>query len=446
MSATGSGPGARSGLWAAVLTLMAGGALAQAIPLLLGPWLARLYGPAEWGVFALFTAVATNLAVIACARYDLALPLATDDAQARDLLALCLRIGIVVTLVCGVAVWLVLTVASSFSHAVRLRFEQHLGLWLWLPAAVAAGALVQALAMWASRARRFGRLSVARVVQFGGGAVAQGVAGSAGAAGPVGLVAGPVLASLVAALCLQRPAPLGGWRALWRVPRARWVEVARTYRDFPWLNSPHAFLGALQDTLAIAIITAWTGEAAAGLWAFALRYLKAPATLVGGAVSQVLYPQLVALDGPAGLRALRRTVLVLVALATVLAMAILTLAPPVFVWAFGAPWTRAGELSQALALYVAAHFVASPLGVVTLAWRAQAWALRVALAGQVLFLAALALGLSQGGLLTAAWWVSVVMTLFYAGYAGALLSGRVTPAAPNPARAPAGAGGTDNLL
>ena len=82
------------GLAAAALVLMAGGAAAQVLPLLLGPWLARLYAPAQWGAWALFAAVTANLAVIACARYDFALPLARDDDEAAALMALCLRIGI----------------------------------------------------------------------------------------------------------------------------------------------------------------------------------------------------------------------------------------------------------------------------------------------------------------------------------------------------------------
>ena len=50
------------------------------------------------------------------------------------------------------------------------------------------------------------------------------------------------------------------------------------------------------------------GPAAAGFWGLTLRYLKAPATLVGGAVSQALYPKL-ALAGARPTRESRRAVL-----------------------------------------------------------------------------------------------------------------------------------------
>ncbi len=63
---------ARTGLVRATLTLLAGGVLAQALPLLLGPWLTRLYRPEEFGHYTVFAAVAANLAVVACA--DTTLP------------------------------------------------------------------------------------------------------------------------------------------------------------------------------------------------------------------------------------------------------------------------------------------------------------------------------------------------------------------------------------
>ncbi|HEY8709367.1 MAG TPA: polysaccharide biosynthesis protein, partial [Burkholderiaceae bacterium] len=120
----------RAGLLQATLTLLAGGVLAQALPLLLGPWLTRLYRPAEFGHYTVFAAVAANLAVVACARYEFALPLARSDAEARDLMALCLRVLITVT---GLTVLVAAVLAASGAPV-------H---WGWLPVAVAVAGAVQ---------------------------------------------------------------------------------------------------------------------------------------------------------------------------------------------------------------------------------------------------------------------------------------------------------------
>jgi len=401
--------GRPDGLLKATLTLLAGGALAQAIPLLLGPWLTRLYTPDEFGHYTAFAALAANVAVIACARYDFALPLARDEGEARDLLALCLRILVVVTLACVPLAWLA---GEAFG----------LVMWAWLPFAVASAGLVQCLTLWATRAQHFRRVSGSRVTQYGGAAVLQ-VAGGVAQLGPAGLVGGPVVAGLVASAWFTRPAPEGGWRALLRVPRTALSAVARRHREFPLLNTPHAFVGALQDTLAVLLLVAWTGEVAAGFWGLALRYLKAPATLVGGAVSQALYPKLVNSAPEEARRAVLRVMLMLSAVALPLVLLLLATGPWLFATLFGEPWRGAGELARALAPYIGVHFVASPLSVVTLAWGQQRWALKVALSGQVAFLGALAAGLHWGGLTGGAWAVSGAMLLYF-GWFFAMLPGR----------------------
>lgn len=406
----------------AVLTLLAGGVLAQALPLLLGPWLTRLYTPAEFGLYHLFAAVAANSAVVACARYEFALPMAADEAEACALRALCWRLLVASMALAGVAgvAW-----AAWAGQA-----------WpLWLPAAVGALGLVSLATLNATRAQRFGALAVARVLQHGGGALAQLGAGLL-QLGVTGLIVAPMAAALAAVAALGWPGPA-------RAARAQWQAVARVHRSFPLLNTPHAFLGALQDTLAVALVAASLGPASAGAWGLALRYLKAPATLVGGAVSQVLYPRLAPAGGQAagctatGRALVRRTMLLLAALAAPLVGLLWWLGPPLFSWAFGPAWADAGVLAQALAVYIGLHFVASPLGVVTMAWQAQAWALRLAVVGQGLFVLALAAGLAWGGLAAAGWAVSGAMALYFGWYFSRLATWPVA-ALPPPAAAAGG--------
>lgn len=390
----------RAGILPATLTLLAGGLLAQLLPLLLGPWLTRLYLPEQFGHYTLFVAVAANFAVLACARYDFALPLARDETEARDLMALCVRVLLCVTLISAlIALAAALIVGAS-------KF------WLWLPVAVAITGAGQWLTQWSTRASRFTALSGSRVTQYGGAALAQ-VAGGLAQAGIAGLIIGPLLAGGLALAWLRQPSPLGGWGGLRTVPRSALWAIALKYRDFPLFNTPHAFAGALQDTLAVVLLVVYTGEAAAGFWGLALRYLKAPASLIGGAVSQALYPRLVHAT-PADARAIVRQIMSTLALTALpLVLLLLAFGPTLFASVFGEQWREAGTLARALAPYIGLHFVASPLGVVTLAWGAQAWALRLALVGQVMFLVALALGLHIGGTIGGAWAVSVSMSLYF---------------------------------
>ena len=395
-----------------MLTLVAGGAIAQALPLLLGPWLTRLYTPEQFGIYHLFAAVSANLAVVACARYEFALPLVGDAVDAAALRALCLRV------LAGV------TLASGLGAAAWLAWSSH-GWTAWLPVAVAVLGWLSLATLWATRAQAYRALAIARVVQYGGASLAQAGAALLGA-GVQGLIVAPIAAAAAAAAVLRLPLK----DAVAPSPR-RWRELAKRFRDFPLLNTPHAFMGALQDTVSIAMIATWQGPMAAGFWGLSLRYLKAPATLVGGAVSQALYPQLAAhgasvdhdADAHAPLRvtregraAVRRVMAGLAAIAAPLVLLLWAFAPWAFERLFGPQWRGAGELARTLGLYIGVHFVAAPLAVVTLAWGAQAWALRLALVGQVAFVAALAAGLKLGGLQGAGWGVSIAMTLYFGVY------------------------------
>jgi O-antigen/teichoic acid export membrane protein len=397
----------------ATLTLLAGGALAQAVPLLLGPLLTRLYSPQQFGHYHLFIAVAANIAVVACARYEFALPLERDDGEAMALRALCrwLLLAVTALSVVGGAAW-----AWSITES-----------WpLWLPATVFVLGALSLATLDATREQRFHALATGRVVQYGGGAAAQ-VAAGVGQTGLGGLIAGPLIAG-AATLAVLR----WRWRDGWQLPWQRLRATALAHRQFPLLNTPHAFAGALQDTAAVALIAAWQGPAAAGFWGLTLRYLKAPATLVGGAVSQALYPKL-ALSGDKATAASREATVRVMGTLALIALPIVGLlvafGPWAFERAFGAPWREAGELARALAPYIGLHFVASPLAVVTMAWKAQGWALRLALVGQAMFVAALAAGLALGGLEGAGWAVSGAMSLYFGWYFWKLATWRVEPAA-----------------
>ena len=412
-----------AGLLRAVLTLLAGGAAAQLVPLLLGPALTRLYSPSAMGVYTAFAAWAASLAVVACGRFEFALPMAKSDAQAEGLLALSLRVA-------G-AVVMGITAFSLIFYA--LRPDTH-GLVLWIAPMVALMAWVQLRVMWATRAEQFRAMALSRFVQYGVVALLQvgvgwwvlrhsgwgALVGSPAIPAPLAwlLVACQLVALAAAAWALRRPAPRVGWWRAWRAPldAPPLRQLAHTHRAFPLLNAPHAFLGALQDAVAVALILWITGDAAAGFWGLALRYLKAPAALVGQAVSQAVYPRLAKASMAEGQVLVRRLLALLGVFAIFGAGLLMLLGPALFALAFGEDWRTAGELARALAPYIAVHFVAAPLAVVTMAWHAQAWAFKLALVGQAVFVLALALGLWWGGLMGAAWAVSLAMLPYFGWY------------------------------
>jgi O-antigen/teichoic acid export membrane protein len=56
-----------------ILALMTGTGLAQLIPIIVSPFLSRIYSPEQFGLFALFLATVSSLSVMATGRYELAI-------------------------------------------------------------------------------------------------------------------------------------------------------------------------------------------------------------------------------------------------------------------------------------------------------------------------------------------------------------------------------------
>ena len=91
--------------------------------------------------------------MVACARYEFALPMARSDAEAATLMALCLRIGLLVTLL-------------SLPLAAALHLWGKLPLPGLLPVAVASAGALQLLVMWNTWARQYRVLAISRVLQY----------------------------------------------------------------------------------------------------------------------------------------------------------------------------------------------------------------------------------------------------------------------------------------
>ena len=73
-----------------VIKITSGTALGQAVVVLFSPILTRLYSPGDFGVFAVYASLLGVITVIGSMRYELAIPLPSDDQTAANVLVLAL--------------------------------------------------------------------------------------------------------------------------------------------------------------------------------------------------------------------------------------------------------------------------------------------------------------------------------------------------------------------
>ncbi|MCZ7438585.1 oligosaccharide flippase family protein [Micromonospora sp. WMMC241] len=408
-----------------MLSIAAGSAGGQLLALAAAPLLARIYRPADFGHFTVVAALAVTLGTVAALRFEMAIPLPEREGDARALVVLGLvasggtgGVGAVLVLVAG-------------DEVARWFGQPELASWLWVtpPCAAALGAVL-VLNQFAVRHRRYGMIGRRNLFQSLAVVVTQVTAGVAGLR-TGGLLFGFGFGQVVAAAVLMRDARgrVWGGRAD-REPR-RLLAVARRYRRFPLLMAPSGLLNVLGTQLPVLLIAYWYGSTVAGWLGLTQRVIAMPVALVASAVAQVYLAEIAgaARQQPAAgrrifLAASRRLSLV----AAPSAVAVLVAAPTLFSLVFGSQWRSSGGYAQAMAVFMAAQFVASPLSQTLVVFERQgrqlAWDVsRVLVVGGAVSVVAL-LG---GSPLTAVWTFGVAGALSYG--AGWLMSLRVVTAA-----------------
>ncbi|WP_120809379.1 lipopolysaccharide biosynthesis protein [Vogesella indigofera] len=404
---------AAGGFMRHVATLASGAALAQALPLLFAPLLTRLYTPADFGVLAVFVAWLSNLAVIATARYDMAVVLPKSEPEAARLMLLALAINTGLLLLTLPLFWPWHDAIAGLLGAPQLApWLPLLPLGVWLAGAVAAWTA------WNNRQRRYAANAQGRVVQSLGVSLLQVAAGWSGLAAS-GLILSQLAGQAIALLTLARADVAARLPWLRGHDRAALLAEARRYREFPLVNTPHAFVVAFQDSLMLALLSALSGAAIVGQYALVLRVLKLPAALVGQAVAQVVFRDLAeaAASGRALSGLLKRAVLVLAALSVVPFGVLALWGGPLFALVFGAPWLAAGEIAANLAPYFAAAFIVGPAFMVPMVIGRQRASFLFVLCGVIVNLAVFAAVYVAGRDAMLAFRVmAVVMTLYFAAY------------------------------
>ena len=342
---------------ARVLTLMTGTTIAQSIPIAISPILTRLYAPGDFGVFALFSSLVSLVAIIATGRYELAIMLPEDDEDAINLLVLSVGIAIFVSCLCA------LVIGVFNTQITDLLNNQEISIWLyWIPLAVLLTGIYQALNYWSARKKHYGRLSMSRLTQSVSTASVNLAMGFS-KIGVGGLILGNIVGQSFATGVV-------GWK-VWRddknklelISKKSMRKNAKKYRNFPLVNTFHAFLDALQTSGIVFLIAAYYGSAVLGLYSFVIRLLKMPLNLIGSSVSQVFYQEASEIYNQKGnLHYLLRITMMRLGLAGLpILIFILLFAPDVFGIFFGADWVKAGVYAQILSPWIFFNFIVSPI-------------------------------------------------------------------------------------
>ena len=339
-----------------VLTLMTGTTIAQAIPIAISPILTRIYTPEDFGVFALYMAIASILSVVATGRYEMAIMLPKKDEDAVNIVALSIIISFFVSFISLIIVFV-------FNYQItNLLGNPEISNWLYfIPVTVLLTGVYQSFNYWSNRKKQYKRLAASRIVQSGTTSTANLGMGFGGF-GTSGLIFGQVLGQSVATTTL-----LG---MIWRENKNRFVltkklkvfALLKKYIDFPKHSLPTAFLDVVSLNLPIYLINKFFTVQMLGYYSFAYRMIQFPSALVSGAFSQVFYQQFSSLvsDPVEQKRLLVYMWFKLFLLGFLPFLSVLLYGSEIFAFIFGENWREAGKIASILSVMLFFVFVSSP--------------------------------------------------------------------------------------
>jgi O-antigen/teichoic acid export membrane protein len=385
--------------------------IAQFIPFLAIPLLARIYTPAEFGWFGVYYALANIISVVATGRYELAILLPDNRRKVNHIT----RLAESLTLATGLLVFLV-TLFFHPSVSRVLSVEPVAAILMLLPLSITCMALLQVYAYRHNREKNYTIISSGKIIYSIVLAASQIGLGYLGFT-TAGLIFGSVIAVGVHALTLRL------WRReVFREPEPLSLplmkELASTYSDFPKHNAPHSMTSAISVQVPVMLINRFLSEAIAGLYHMAFRIVQAPVILITGSIGQV-YSQTVSEMYRSGgdIHRFTRRLYVVLSMLSFFPFALLTVwGAEIFTFILGEQWTEAGRYAQIFAPAFFLVFIVSPTIYLTALLNKQKEAFRFELVFILLRLGGLSWGLYLGDPVVAVAGYSgatVLMMIFY---------------------------------
>ncbi|WP_080551123.1 lipopolysaccharide biosynthesis protein [Achromobacter xylosoxidans] len=346
------------GLLRSILILVSGAGLAHLITAIALPFLTRLYTPNEFSTLAAFSAVLSTISVAACLRFDIAIPLASRDEEARHLLGFALAATSVMAFVAAVVVfWKGDALAALFGRGLSTAH-----LWLMPLGIICAGAYA-AFQNWFIREKKFWSIAKSRIAQSIASVGTQVTLGILGA-GAVGLLTGYIFNTGIGFLIL-----CGIWwysrgsrptlhAELPPSPKATWKK----YDQFPKFSVVEALANSASTQIPLMIIAASLTGPEAGYLLLGISIIQAPMAVLGSSISQVFISQ-----APEQYRQGKLNQFV----SSMLKNLLKTGGPPLLVLGavspfcfgiiFGAGWERAGTLVAWMTPWFILQFVVAPV-------------------------------------------------------------------------------------
>jgi lipopolysaccharide exporter len=340
-----------------VLTLFSGAMVAQIIPFIVAPILARMYLPEQFGELGVILSITGIFGIISTFQYESAIMLPKDDEDAFNLLSLSLIITVAISVLSFIITFIFSDTISSLLGTDSFRK------WMFIiPLFVFITGTYNSLNIWASRKKQFRRLAVRQFTQSTVQALSKLLFGWLKYFN-VGLILGTAMGQVTSTGVLASMTLKDSKGFFKSVTIQRMKANAKRYQDFPKYTMWQGFIDLISTSSIIFILTYFYGMKVVGYYSFTIGLLQRPSQMIGMAVSQVFYQDASSkvADGESIYESTRRLVKNLSYIGLLIYTPIFLGGYYIFAFVFSSKWNEAGLIAQIIAPWLFFSFIGSPL-------------------------------------------------------------------------------------
>jgi teichuronic acid exporter len=338
------------------ITVISGSSIAQFIPIVAAPLLARIYSPADYGILGIYVGISGIISIIATFQYHNAILIPKDKQEAEALVGLCIRNTLLTSIFAAIIVLLLRGWIAELINAPELRH------WLYfLPISVFCTGLNLTFSAYSNREKLFRILSVNRVL----GSLASVTVSIflpyflSGETGLLfGLLAGQIVNSFLLGIRIKNVTdlPIGA-------TFSKQKFIRKKYQNFPKFSLPTDLLNNLTNQFPVLIINSFAGQTTTGLFNMCNRLLSMPQIFVANSLGEVFRQRASHDFNHIGSfrEIFLKTIKTLVVFSIVPFLILVTWGPDLFAFFLGQQWREAGSFARIMAPLFLLRFINSPL-------------------------------------------------------------------------------------
>lgn len=337
-----------------VTTLALGTVVSQAIVLATSPLLSRLFSVADFGVLSVFTSISVFFAVLSTGRYEFAIGLPENDAKAKLIFLLIVKLGFTIS-ICYFGV--IFLLKDIFNIQDSAGFLKERTAWL-SPVYIFFIAVYSGLGYWFQRFKKYKEITFANAIQVCCTALFSLIFGYLHVKS--GMIFSLIIGVILSCLFLVIRSHEIFWKDFFKLST---FAIAKEYSSFPrYMILSDLSLTASQQFIPI-LFSVLYNTTIVGFFSMANRMIRLPNIVITTSVGNVFRNEAIdEIREKGNCKDLyRSTIKKLILMSLPIYLAVFIISPKLFVFVFGDKWEVAGYFARILSVMLLIEFVVTPL-------------------------------------------------------------------------------------